>query len=329
MEFEDFAESSSVASGARELSRLFADTQAEDFGRLANVYHEAAQAESMAEISDRTMDAVQRQPVALGAGVVRVHDREAPVLVVNERLVGGEGLFPSEQESLAERLLPLEELEVGRLFAERMKDPEGRAQAAALVVPEPAPYFRQGERITEGARFGTLGCRVTSREGKPSILTAGHVPTGQGAIVRASSSAKGIVTYCSDPARVPFSAAVADVAVITPPDRGTLRPGGLQVGAIAQAHAGDRLASYGAVSGPQTMECAGVIDPLYIPSMAGRWASVYMTTAGQTKPGDSGGMVLSPTGDLIGHVVGGSASFTSWIQDADYQLTQAGAQLAP
>lgn len=54
-----------------------------------------------------------------------------------------------------------------------------------------------------------------------------------------------------------------------------------------------------------------------------------MTTAGQTKPGDSGGMVLSPAGDLIGHVVGGSASFTSWIQDANYQLTQAGAQLAP
>lgn len=261
MEFEDFAESPNVAAAARELSRLFADGQAEDFGRLASDYYEAARAESIAEMSDRTMDAVQRQPVALGAGVVRIHDREVPVLVVNERLVGGEGLFPSGKESLAERLLPLEELEVGRLFAERMDDTEGRAEAAALVVPEPAPYFQQGERVTEGARFGTLGCRVTSREGQPSILTAGHVPTGQGAIVRASSSAKGIVTYCSDPARVPFAAAVADVAVITPADRSTLRGGGLLVGAIAEARAGDRLASYGAVSGPQTMECAGVIDP--------------------------------------------------------------------
>jgi hypothetical protein len=39
-----------------------------------------------------------------------------------------------------------------------------------------------------------------------------------------------------------------------------------------------------------------------------------------TQPGDSGAAVLDSSGDLLGHVIGGSPGAFSYIQDIHYQL---------
>jgi hypothetical protein len=323
--FEEFASSQQVADTARALSRAVVAGQAQDLLNLSQMYFEAPE-EAGVELSRELIDRAAWQSAVLGAGIVLGPEGEVPVAVISERLVEREGWTP-EGKSLFDRLYPLQELEAGRAFLDRWGEGiSPQMNLAALILPEPEPQFRPGDRVVQGARFGTVGCRVTSEDGRPAVLTAGHVVTGVGALVRASG-AIGTVTYCSDPARVPPAAAVADVAVIVPNGPRPLPPGGLQVSRAAPAAAGDLFTSYGVISGPQPMECAAFIDPLHVRSMAGRWASVYMTTEGLTEPGDSGGMVLSPEGDLVGHVVGGSGHFVSWIQDANYQLAQSRARL--
>jgi len=343
LSFEEFAESPRVAEAAAALSRAFVAEQAQDFRSLSERFGAEAEvvAEGDYEVSDYELgrgliDATLAQPVMLGAGVVRGPEGDTPVALLNERIVAEpEGVKVGEtlEVGFGERLRPLRETGVGHDFLARWSDGlPSDVEPAALIVPEPEPQFQPGEKIIQGARFGTVGCRVISREGEPGVTTAGHVVTGVGALAR--SGPKGIlgrVTYCSDPARVPLAAAVADIAVIVPTNRARPGPpsGGLLVSRAAPAQAGDLFTSYGVVSGPQHMQCAGLMNPLFIPSMAGMWGSVYMTTEGLTRSGDSGGMVLSGAGELTGHVVGGSGSFTSWVQDATFQLAQAGAQLAP
>lgn len=325
MTFEEFASSQRVADTARALSRAALAGQAQDFLDLSQMYFEAPE-EAGVELSRELIDRAAWRSVVLGAGIVLGPEGEVPVAVLNERIVAERDGWAPEGGDLFDRLYPLREIRAGQAFLDRWGEGiPSQADLAALIVPEPEPQFQPGKKVSQGARFGTVGCRVTSEDGRPAVLTAGHVVTGVGALVR-SDGAIGTVTYCSDPARVPF-ATVADVAVIVPNGRPSPRAGGLQVSRVASAAAGDRFTSYGVASGPQHMRCAGFVESFYVESMAGQWGHLYMTTAGLTKSGDSGGMVLSPEGDLVGHVVGGSGPVLSFIQDANYQLEQSRARL--
>jgi hypothetical protein len=102
---------------------------------------------------------------------------------------------------------------------------------------------------------------------------------------------------------------------------------GTIIGGTAQANRSDRLTKY---SGglPRSEGILAKAPWIYSPRLVGMWAEAYMMLAQFSDPGDSGAPVLiDGTDRLAGHVVGASPGFTSYVQEADYQLRVAGWKL--
>jgi hypothetical protein len=64
------------------------------------------------------------------------------------------------------------------------------------------------------------------------------------------------------------------------------------------------------------------------PETPGLWGDSFETFGTISAEGDSGAPVtLAGTDSLVGHLVGASGTFCSYIQDIDYQLMATGATL--
>ena len=248
-------------------------------------------------------------PVVLGSGVAFTEAGPRPYLLALEDATQA----PSgELVSIFEESLVLE-----RVIAALGEPPP--AETLVLPVPPPKPQFASGEAVHAAGNRGTLGARVVLRDGRDAILTAGHV-TDAGTVVRDDQSFLGDTIASISPTRAKTSAIVADVAVVLPhlpnawgvsaPVRGTAEPQG-----------GSSVTMIGGASGVCEARVRGALRYAWDPETPGQWGEAFETFGTFSMQGDSGApVVLTGTERLVGHLVGASGSFCSYIQDIDYQL---------
>lgn len=259
-----------------------------------------------------------RGPLLLGVGVLADARHDRPLVVVQRDRV--------EQELPEGEPIPVSEVsEVGSFLAEvTAGGPQRFAEVVVIAVSEPRGHFAAGGGVSCLGRRGTLGALVTSHRGRDAILTAGHV-AAQGATARDEQGHSGQVVFSADPSTSPGRTVSADVAVVEARD---WEPATVRIGGTARAKGRDELAVHGRVSGPARADVAAFCTYFNWPGVAGAWADVYLTDAGISQPGDSGAAAcLAGTDLLVGHVVGGSGSVMSYVQDVETQLRAAHATL--
>lgn len=211
------------------------------------------------------------------------------------------------------------------------------SDALALGVSTPLPQYGPADSVTclsSGIRTpGTFGGRVVGTPrpgsilpaGQMGILTAGHVARSLNAQAFDSGGQVGIVRHVSLPTlAVPLP--TLDVAVI-------------QAGASTQP-----ANAYGIISSTQITSAnlpsvvvenvaarvrgrvpasSGVhafAPAVWFPGF-GLWSDLYITMQQISDPGDSGApVVIGGSSVLVGHIVGASPGFCSYVQDIGAQL---------
>lgn len=187
-----------------------------------------------------------------------------------------------------------------------------------LVLPIPVPelHAKPGDSISL-PRSGTLGAGV-AWAGKEGFITAGHVAYPTGCALKAGGANIGTCIYSNDPAG--HGRAEADVAVIET-SAGVARKGVVKSTAIAgPTDVVDILRGTTGKSASATM--MGMNAWFVFPNSKATCGDVYMTTMAVTKGGDSGAPVFDSVGFLVGHVLGASPGYSSYIQDVHYQLRE-------
>lgn len=168
-----------------------------------------------------------------------------------------------------------------------------------------------------GALRGTAGPRVTWANGRTGFLTAGHVAVGTAIVTDGHGAALGTTIYALDPATpAAGSRPNVDVAVIEVPASAAttaFTPGAPLAGSAAiNLHLGKGLTA---------STVLGMISWFVWPSIGGTYVDLYMTNATCTVAGDSGATATTGARDAVGMVVGGAATFTSYIQDIHRQIS--------
>ncbi|HEY2135520.1 MAG TPA: hypothetical protein VGH49_06505 [Xanthobacteraceae bacterium] len=167
---------------------------------------------------------------------------------------------------------------------------------------------------------GTIGCGVKWAK-KFGFMTAGHVAAPVNTTVADQNGPLGVVVYSNDPAGH-GSAIEDDVAVVELP----------QGHAPVPAYAGPGNGQPGEWvdvelrANKRSAQLMGYNYYLYLPPYNGTCGDVYFTSQQVTVPGDSGAPVTKRNGTAIGHVLGASPGFATYIQDVNYQLGRIGAQ---
>lgn len=207
----------------------------------------------------------------------------------------------------------------------------GQIPRDALVfgVPAPEPHCAPSEPVLVlPQNNGVLGATITTPQGAPGILTAGHVAGSMNAAAWWKGAPIGSVSFTEDPSVGPPTAALGDVAVITL--------------SVALTGVGPSIQMKGQVQPGDDLEChtyhgvavapvlAGLAPWVASPNLSGLWGAIYFTMGSFSQPGDSGAPVLlAGTDVIVGHVVGGSGAYTSYVQAIDYQLAVSRCQLRP
>jgi hypothetical protein len=169
---------------------------------------------------------------------------------------------------------------------------------------------------------GQLGAPVTWK-GKRGFLTAGHVGGAVKTLAYdAAGKQIGTVVFSLNPPAGAKSTGV-DVAVIELPAGVT--PGnklGIKTAKVPQPNAAVVVHTR---KGPQNAQIYGANHWWYASGSGVTYTEVYLSNAGVTAGGDSGGPVLlsGTPGGIIGHIVCGGAA-TSCFQDIDHQLNAIG-----
>ncbi len=236
---------------------------------------------------------------AYGAGAWVHEDEVLPVVFVSSKYVG-EGLTPLEESPVGE-LLSVSRLD-SRVFAVGIEPPR--------LFGGPVP----GARISVGMRNGMSGT-LAVRDGVPGFLTAGHVAPDIGALVRdLSGTAIGIVRDSRSLGNDSLDPA-ADIAFIEcDADTVTRTPRLLRTLAERDAVA------YSGLRGPVNTWIQALSPNFLVDRTRAGWAEIAMTGDPVANEGDSGGPVFSEDGTLAGHVVGGTKSSYTLVQEAAFQL---------
>jgi hypothetical protein len=142
--------------------------------------------------------------------------------------------------------------------------------------------------------------------------------------VSAGGTKLGNAIYSNDPAG--HGKAEADVAVIeTLP--ALSRQNVVSQSAIAGPNAAVSILRGTTPGKPATRATMiGMNKWFHFPKVQATCGDVYMTSMAVTTGGDSGAPVLDSVGFLVGHVIGATAGFSSYIQDVHYQLREVAAQ---
>jgi hypothetical protein len=205
----------------------------------------------------------------------------------------------------------------------------GGTQVIGVPAPEPhsAPS-RDAIAPPSGLGPGVFGATVTTAQGMPGILTAGHVARPHNAAVWSGGVTVGRVSFTEDPSLGPPTTPLADVAVVTlaQPAQPGLGPS-IQSRAVAAAYQLLECHTYhGVANGVVSAWAPFVVSP----RLNGQWASCYIAIPAISQTGDSGAPVLLQGTDVIvGHDVGGSGQFASYAQSIGYQLAASRSQLRP
>jgi hypothetical protein len=187
-----------------------------------------------------------------------------------------------------------------------------------LRIPELTRKAAAGTAVY-GALQGTAGPEAKWASGKHTgFLTAGHVAVGTRQVDDGAGNPLGTTICAFDPGTVSSGTRpnvdvalieVAAGAVTTRFPQGTPLKGSAGV---------DLYLGTGAR--PSTV--LGMIAWYLWPSVGGTYVDLYMTNAACTVPGDSGAVVTaSGLKEAVGMVVGGTTTFTSYIQDIARQIT--------
>jgi hypothetical protein len=254
-------------------------------------------------------------------------------------LVYGAGLLSDEEIEAPFVLLhssfdvphpaPLHDIPAAQLALETLMG-NRRIPESTLAYSMPRPEVQCGPGYEVECRWrGTLGMYVTTGDGRPGALTAGHVgcPEGAQVVCLAHRSSVGSVTFSSDPATKPIGEISADVAVVeVTSSRGQVGGRQIPISGISKANGGDVVRSFGAqTNGTAVVE--GRLTWLRIPGIAGFYADLYQTKKPISRRGDSGAPVLLGKSDqIVGHIVAGTPNRNSFIQDVETQLAAGGAR---
>lgn len=252
-----------------------------------------------------------------GAGVILLGREEPrPVIFASRRITESSGEEPVD---LAD------EPAVGRRAAGALGSaaPPG---TVVLAVRSPVAQFAAGERSRGPGTRGTFGPCVTTDDGRPAILTAGHVAE-KGQVVRDPADRSGVVSFSVSPTRATRGQIVADVAVVVPHEAGGL--GRLPRYAPAgPVDGGATITMEGAESGTRTDEVWAAAKYVWGDNCPGQWKDVVLTTQVISERGDSGApVVLEGTDRLVGHLVGAVPGKGSLVQDLDCILAASGTAL--
>jgi hypothetical protein len=201
----------------------------------------------------------------------------------------------------------------------------------AVSSDMPSEHFAEGGTANPGtANQGVLGAGATMN-GRPCILTAGHVaarqattPIGRGSGMQLGTSGglTSPVVYATHAGTTNSRTQVADIAVaelglapgrhssnFTPGlpsvDDNLIRLGGSKVGAGGLPYRGF---------------CDWVrVDPPPNLLRPGLWGKMYMTESPIGQPGDSGSPVINALNRIVGHYLGATTA-NGFVQNLDYQL---------
>ena len=265
-------------------------------------------------LSDALLHGVQTLPRALGAlvkdsvyGVALLSDRNTrllePTILLTDRIARGvaTSFEATRIPGLSEALPTLLGQDTPWISKIRLM---GVAPLEEHIVP--------GDSVTAGRR-GTVGAGVrwASNYG---FLTAGHV-----AALNSSALCGGVpvgsVVYSNDPAGH-GPKIEDDVAVIQLLSSSVFTQ---NISGLGQAGPGDNVSIQSpSISAPAQIQ--GYATFFHSPGSNATYGELYMTHKQVTQPGHSGAAVLDSAGNLLGHVIGGSAGNFSYIQDIHFQL---------
>jgi hypothetical protein len=192
-------------------------------------------------------------------------------------------------------------------------------------IPAPTTNASTGDPVSSAKR-GTAGTKVRwgqSAGGSEGLLTAGHV-VGNSNQAQVGNTPGNVVfarDFVGSGTRQEADIAVIDFQGMCQPASGIT-----QSGTPSAASWIDILT----VSGTKRTQVIGKLSWLYFPGDRGTAGEVYFAYPGVTTGGDSGSAAVSATNpaEVIGHVIGGSGSSGSYVQDFQYQLNVAGGVLS-
>ena len=186
-----------------------------------------------------------------------------------------------------------------------------------LGAPAPIIQSKPGDLIAS-PKPGTVGCNVKwgADLNQAGFLTAGHVGKPLNVdLLGKNKTPIGQVVYFNDPAGH-GNVIEADVALIEIPE-GSKRSD--LMSNLAKAGPGDSV--YVMSRGKRVQaEIMGFNHFLRFPAQNGTCGDMYSTTEQVTTGGDSGAPVVDANNSIIGHVIGASPGYQSYIQGIDYQL---------
>lgn len=241
----------------------------------------------------------------LGVGVMFQKNVSVAVVLMDDKQVG-KAFEPIPLLSVASAKNAL-----GVLFGDGAETWATNVFALGLTAPE--LYVSPGDDVMAPSS-GTCGSHVRWGNSQ-GILTAGHVGSLLMSAAYSNGAHIGRVVFSCNPADTGAQVG-ADVALIE------LNPGvplASTITGTAQVQPLNNLLVLN--RNRQQAQVMGKANWLTIPSANGTYGEIYFTMGGVTQPGDSGAAVLlQGTQQVVGHVVGGSAGITSYIQDIDYQL---------
>jgi hypothetical protein len=238
-----------------------------------------------------------------------------PAVFVDTVLAPFEGVAVTESE-IYSRMLALG-------FSEEIT----RFRALGRDRPEPQ-HCSPGENVRVSTESATLGCRVTLKNGKQAVTTAGHGAPRPNEVAYVQGSRVGRVTLTVSPQGQAPGSACADIALITLDEGHKEQSINPPSGGYATTAAGDSL-FVNVPAGTQQAWARAVMPSLWLDRKHGAWGNVIETDHNVSAKGDSGSTTeVHRSGRVTGHVVAGDAVRTI-VQDLDYQLRWFKVQLRP
>lgn len=250
-----------------------------------------------------------------GAGVATDGEHEFPAIFVDDE-VHIAGMVPFDE------LHDLDEL------VKVIVGDDVPASTLFVGIPPPEPHFGPADGAACAGNSGTLGALVTTNQGRLGILTAGHVANIKNMNAHSNGTLVGSVVLTMSPLTSAPGLPSADVALIevdsasiaSATEFSTTFAPPVSISGSVSARAGQRLVMYS----PRGRRAEGILAIaawISSPRLVGMWEEIYMTLAPISIQGDSGAPVLlEGTSSIVGHVVGGSPGFTTYIQAIDPQL---------
>jgi hypothetical protein len=239
-----------------------------------------------------------------GVGLVNIEDHEAIAIFVEASSV-----YVNEGERVSLTQAELVHEAIKELYPKDYAKWEEDCHVIGVVEPE-----LYAKRL-QATQQGMCGASVTWGNNRNGFFTAGHVAQSQGALVYdRGGDILGTVAASWDPASSQTSADVAVVELAT-----NVSNPGLSLSGTNTISGPTNINIHKAGSSPNVMVVTKT-PWFYFKQVNGNVADLYWTERGVTQRGDSGAAAtISGTDELIGHVVGGTGTYASFVQDINYQ----------